>query len=60
MDFSDSELLLSLCWLESSSSVLYWRISWTTLEDDHVVFRVEVRGGDGAYAMRREYGMRRE
>jgi hypothetical protein len=36
------------------------RIGWTTLENDHVVFRVEVRGGDGEYAMRREYGMRRE
>lgn len=36
------------------------RIGWTTLEDDHVVFRVEVRDGDGAYAMRREYEMRRE
>lgn len=36
------------------------RIGWTALEDHHVVFRVEVRGGDGEYAMRREYEMRRE
>lgn len=36
------------------------RISWTTLEDDLVVFRVEVRGEDGDYTMRREYGMTRD
>lgn len=36
------------------------RIGWSTLDGDHVVFRVEVRGGDGEYAMRREYDLTRD